>query len=149
MVNRTPQWHSFYLEELGSSSFSGKKSTKKTLAITNGDDSDGSMPELQSVSNSSDTDSDSDSDSDSDMEYDDDDAESGYNTEEEDELRELLREAMDAAVENDLFQSTNVPPEIDPFSEEDRKGNPFLKLLGSLRGMSIFSPEFRRTYDVL
>jgi hypothetical protein len=114
------------------------KKLKKPLAITSGgNDSDDSMPELQSVSNSSDeanTEDDSDSEDDHD-EGEDDSDDSGYDTEEEDEMREMLREAMDTAHEADWLHSTNAPPEIDPFLQEDRKGNPFLKLLGSLRGM--------------
>lgn len=121
------------------------KAKKKVLQISNRpahqDDSDGSMPGLQSVSNSSDDDDDSDEDSDSDddLDFDDDDDdeesdESEYDEEQEDELRDMLREAMDAAHEADWFHNTEVPVEIDPL-EDVRKGNPFLKLLGSLRGM--------------
>lgn len=115
---------------------------KKPLAITSGgNDSDDSMPELQSVSNSSDeADSDEDSDSDDDSDDDGEDSDdSGYDTEQEDEMREMLREAMDTAHEADWLHSTNVPAEMDPFLQEDRKGNPFLKLLGSLRGMCVWS----------
>lgn len=112
---------------------SGAKSKKnKPLAITNQSESD-SMPELQSVSNTDDDDDDDDEDSD---DFDDggsSDDDSGYNTEEEDEIREKLREAMDAAHEADWFDDS--APGIDPFLQDDRKANPFLNLLGSLRGM--------------
>lgn len=117
---------------------SGKKQSKR-LAITNERDSDsnGSMPGLQSVSNTEDDDNFDDTD-DSEPETEQDESEdddSGYNTEEEDEIRDMLREAMDAAHEADWFDSgTHAPEGIDPFAQEDRKGNPFLKLLGSLRG---------------
>lgn len=106
----------------------------KQLAIMNGDESDGSMPSLQTVSDSSDEDDDGD-------EYDDDEgsesdgSNDGYDTDEEDELRDMLREAMDTAVASSDFYNMNGPaPEFDALAE-DRKGNPFLKLLGSLRGM--------------
>lgn len=113
----------------------GKKKQKR-LAITNGADYEGSdsMPELQSVSNSSDDDLENDSDSDFDDDDEGDSDGSDYDEEAEDEIREMLREAMDAAHEADWFES-NVSPELDPFAQEDRKGNPFLKLLGSLRGI--------------
>jgi hypothetical protein len=108
---------------------SGGKS-KKPLAITNGDDTDDTMPELQDVSDSSDEEF-SDSEDDSESEEEDDD-ESGYNTDEEDELREQLKEATNLASE---YENADLPEGVDPFGqEEDRKGNPFLKLLGSLRG---------------
>ena len=111
------------------------KKKKKPLAITSGGtDSDDSMPGLQSVSNTSDDDEDDDDDEEEEEEEDSSGDESGYNTEEEDEIRELWREAMDVAHEADYFDASAVQPEIDPFSQEDRKGNPFLKMLGSLRG---------------
>lgn len=117
----------------------GGKNPSKPLAITSGavEDSDDSMPELQSVSNSSDEiDSDLDEESDEGDEGSDSD-ESGYDTEEQDELREMLREAMDTAHEADWLHSAQVAQaaEIDPFEQNDSKGNPFLKLLGSLRGV--------------
>ena len=60
--------------------------------------------------------------------------ESGYDTDEEDMLRDMLREAMDTAMATpDFFDTKNDAPEFDALAEE-RKGNPFLKLLGSLRG---------------
>lgn len=143
-----PQWHSYYISELkGSDDYDsdtpglaplskGRKKGAKLLTLTNGNDSDDSMPELQSVSNSSDeSESDYDSDCDNDDDDDSDSDDSGYDTEEEDEMRDMLREAMDTAHEADWLHSANVPSEIDPFLQEDRKGNPFLRLLGSLRGI--------------
>ncbi|KAF8904426.1 hypothetical protein CPB84DRAFT_1727744 [Gymnopilus junonius] len=127
---------------------SGKK-PKKRLAITNGDsDSNDSMPGLQSVSNTSDDDNFDTTDGDSESEEEEsEDDDSGYNTEEEDEIRDMLREAMDAAHEADWFDSgTSAPEGIDPFAQEDRKGNPFLKLLGSLRGRMFSSdPKLKTT----
>ncbi|KAF8070672.1 hypothetical protein FPV67DRAFT_1488307 [Lyophyllum atratum] len=159
-----PQWHAYYMPHLAGDSdydsdskpnpagFKGKKKNAKLLAITSGpaNDSDDSMPELQSVSNSSDE-IDSDDDEDSDYEEDDDDSDSdqsGYDTEEEDELREMLREAMDTAHEADWLHSAKMESKmeggIDPFAQDDRKGNPFLKLLGSLRGrMFSSSPKLK------
>lgn len=118
---------------------------RKPLAIMDrdGDESDGSMPSLQTVSESDEEDDYTDDDDDDDDRYsnfDDDsegDSEDDYDTDEEDELRDLLREAMDAAVASgDFFESkANPAPSFDALAEE-RKGNPFLKLLGSLRGLS-------------
>ncbi|KAF8973070.1 hypothetical protein BDZ97DRAFT_1779193 [Flammula alnicola] len=157
--NYEPQWSAFSMPKIDEDSDGErpagralvKKNNKqaKLLAIANGgsDDSDGSMPGLQSVSNSDDEDEE-DEDTESEEEEEDgesDDDESGYNTEEEDEIRDMIREAMDAAHEADWFDSGhNVPKEIDPFAAEDRKGNPFLKLLGSLRGrMFSASPKLK------
>ena len=155
-LDPSPQWHSYYVPNMKQDSdydsddpprlapFSrGKKRGSKHLAIANGpaDDSSDSMPELQSASNSSEeVETEDDSDSDDDDPDDKDSEDSGYDTEQEDEMREMLREAMDTAHEADWLHSANVPSGIDPFLQ-DRKGNPFLKLLGSLRGESfhIFS----------
>ena len=119
-----------------------KKKQKEPLRVTHGDHvpTDSDMPSLQSLSG---TDNTEDDDDDDEVHLDEDeddvgDDESGYDTEEEDEIREFLREAMDTAHEADWLSGSNLPKEIDPF-EGDRKGNPFLKLLGSLRGNLISS----------
>lgn len=142
--NVKPSWHGWGGRNRGHSDDTlalvplkgGKAGGKKrTLAITNGDESDGSMPSLQTVSDSSDeekeeVDDDEYEDGDDDSEGSDDE----YDEEEEDELRDLLREAMDTVVASSDFYTSNGPaPEFDALAEE-RKGNPFLKLLGSLRG---------------
>lgn len=99
-------------------------------------DSDDGMPPLQDVSDS-DSDDISESDEDSDSDGEDSDF-SGYDTDQEDEMRELLREAMDTAVESPWYTSQKgSPDDVDPL-EEERQGNPFLKLLGSLRGEYVF-----------
>lgn len=148
--NSTPQWTSIFLPGMaraGSNKGSGldsarskKKEQKKLLRVTNGDDllTDPDMPALQSVSddNAQDDDDGDESLDDEDEDADDDDDgddEGGYNTEEEDEIRELVREAMDIVHETDWQSGSDLPKVVDPF-EGDRKGNPFLKLLGSLRG---------------
>ncbi|KAG6866749.1 hypothetical protein C0991_011408 [Blastosporella zonata] len=158
-LNPTPQWHSFYMPNIGDDSdydsdgkiapngFRGIKNAAKRLAITSGppNDSDDSMPELRSFSNSSDEiDGDNEEESDEEEEESDSD-ESGYDTEEEVELRKMLREAMDTAHEADFFQSADVAdPTMNPFANDDHKGNPFLKLLGSLRGrMFSSSPKLK------
>ena len=117
----------------------GNKKPKKLLAITDGraddDDSDGSMPELQSVSDSSGEDDDDIfvSENDEEEESDDDD-ETDYDSEDEELYRTMLREAMDTAMAiPEFFDPKTTVPEFDALAEE-RKGNPFLKLLGSLRG---------------
>ncbi|KAF7361625.1 hypothetical protein MVEN_00505800 [Mycena venus] len=151
-LTRTPQWHAIYIpgrmleydsddDASGPGFKGGKKPKKKLLAITNGEDSDDSMPELQSVSNSSDDDESDDSDSEE--EDDDDDDDSEYDEEQEDEIRDLLREAMDTAHEGDLFDKSKGNNDIDPYlreGEDGGKGNAFLKLLGSLRGR-VFNPS--------
>ena len=142
-----PQWHALYapsLRDLSDHDSDGPpalvssdfKKPSKRLAITNGPaiDSD-ELPELQSISNSSDESEDEDDSDESDCEGTDS-GESGYDEEQEDEWRDMLREAFDVAHEADLFNSVKVEGGIDPFDQDDHKGNPFLKLLGSLRGMS-------------
>ncbi|TDL26198.1 hypothetical protein BD410DRAFT_895610 [Rickenella mellea] len=124
------------------SPFKKKKKPKKVTAgprrrliTAGGEDSDGPPP---LVSASSDDDSgdqfDSDSsdegsDSDDDIEY----AESGYDSEEEAMMKEMVKEALAAAHDNpDIFEQ---PKHGKPDKyEAERRQNPFLKLLGSLRG---------------
>lgn len=126
------------------------------MAITNGetgDESDGSMPSLQTVSDSSEEsegsdygDDDDDDDDDSEEESDDD-----YDEEDEDQLKDMMREAWDTATATDFFSYNADPQEFDAMAE-DRKGNPFIKLLGSLRGMCVLAvrklrlTRFRRAY---
>lgn len=91
------------------------------------------MPELQTMSNSSDEYS-SEDDSVSEADYIESDSDdSGYDTEEEDEIRELLREAMDIAHEKAWFNPINVNVEIRKISEA-QDANPFLSLLSSMKG---------------
>ena len=115
---------------------SSRRKGLRRLAITSGDGSGSadSMPGLQSVSNTDDDDGDDDeSDDDEDVNCDVDDPDSCYDAENEDEIREMVDEAKFIAR---FDAGDNIPSEIDPFLQEDRKGNPFLKLLGSLRGSS-------------
>jgi len=137
VLKPTPQWHHFIINRRGADSDDEANGTttgtKKMLAIKNEEsDSDDSMPPLQDVSDSDDSDwysnDDDDDGADSGGEGTD---SSGYDTDEEDEIREMLREAMDAAHEPDWPYAEGAP------DDDVRKGNPFLKLLGSLRGMSI------------
>lgn len=97
-------------------------------------ESDDSMPGLLDVSNSSEDDDQDDSLSDySDDEEeddDDDDSDSEYDEDEKEELKRMHREAQNLA---------NASPEMfEPEGKEkyatERKKNPFLKLLGNLRG---------------
>jgi hypothetical protein len=113
----------------------GKKKRKPLAIMGPGDedDSTGSMPALQSVSNSSEDEDYSDlSENEDESEYE---SESEYDTDEEDEIRELVKEAMEAGHEVDWFDTQIPAPEMDPLRSDERKGNPFLKALGSLRGM--------------
>ncbi|KAF9263366.1 hypothetical protein L218DRAFT_959393 [Marasmius fiardii PR-910] len=134
-IKPTPRWHPFSPSNVEGGSDNDNeqlapktgKRPKKVLAITNNDESDDSMPPLQSVSDTEESEDDSDTDdSDSGDEVEDD--ESGYDTDEEDELRELYKEAMDAVHAVDWNSPTDEP------ETDYREGNPFLKLLGSLRG---------------
>jgi len=142
-----PKWSSSYFDRLAEGLdedeegpdgqprlFKKKKKTLALMAPGDEEDSEGSMPPLQSVSNSSEDDDYSDFDDD---EEDDDENfetdESDYDTDEEDEIRELMKEAMDRGHECNMFDS-NAPGDMDPLKEDEKKGNPFLKALGSLRG---------------
>lgn len=127
-------------DNYGKRSVVKKKNNKqaKFPAITDGSDgdSDDSMPGLQSVS---DSENDDDDDENSDSEFDPYDfgdsseEESEYDSEEEDEIRDKLRQAMDTAHDSNwLDAEPGVNRDIDPFMAEDK--NPFLTLLGSLRG---------------
>ncbi|GBE81159.1 hypothetical protein SCP_0308850 [Sparassis crispa] len=162
--HRAPQWHAVRFsgnsKSYDSDSDGGRPKSKgsrgmgskgrRLPAIMNGpaDDSDADMPDLQSVSDSS-SEYQSESDDDED-EYDEDEDESGgsedgYDTDEEDALRDMLREAMDtAAATPDFFDPKSPAPEFEALAEE-RKGNPFLKLLGSLRGRMFSSNPTLKT----
>lgn len=153
---RTPQWSAQYISDLATFAVESeeddavrslvknkyprknvaKKPQKKVLAITDGRDDDvdnDSMPELQSVSDSS-TETDEYTDSDDYEEVDDEDYESEYESEEEDIYRIMLREAMDAALAiPEFFDPKANVPDFEAMADE-HKENPFLKLLSSLRG---------------
>jgi hypothetical protein len=119
------------------------------LAITGGEDEDddeesnGSMPDLQSLSGSSDSEQDDDGLSDDDEDEDDDDSdyltededeEEQYDSEEEDELKRLEREAANIA---NLIPGVFDNPEVGLEVPEDQRNNPFVKLLGNLRGTTV------------
>lgn len=112
---------------------------KKRLQITSGEDgyeSNSSMPGLLDVSNSEEDDeeeesedySDEDEDEEDDSD-DDDEASDEYNSDEEEEIRHMFREAMNTYNEN-----PDIVDDADKYADE-RKKNPFLKLLGSLKGL--------------
>jgi len=135
---------------------SSRRKGLRRLAITSGDGSADSMPGLQTVSNTEDDDDDDDDDDeDEDDDYGDedrdvDDPDSFYDAENEDEIREMVDEAKFVAREGDFYDAgNNIPSEIDPFLQEDRKGNPFLKLLGSLRGSSFAILSSIRVFSYL
>lgn len=141
LLHPTPKWTYIRLKDSdfidaddddGPPKLQGKKKT--LLAITSGDsDTDDGMPELQDVSDSSDEEAYTDSDDES--ESDGEGSESGYDTDREDEIRDMIREAMDTAAVDGQNWYRPQPDEENPFEEEDKKGNSFLKLLGSLRGL--------------
>ncbi|KAF6743545.1 hypothetical protein DFP72DRAFT_932870 [Ephemerocybe angulata] len=78
---------------------------------------------------------DSDSDDESDA--------NDYDEEQEDTLRELLREALDAGHAIDWYEATeDIQPsdlDLDPFGGLQKYGNPFMSLLRSLRGRFLSS----------
>ncbi|KAF5389386.1 hypothetical protein D9757_004247 [Collybiopsis confluens] len=134
----SPGWHS-YGHRTGASNGHGPSGTtvnsnnnKKPLAITNGGETDDEIPPLQDVS---------DSDSEEEAEWSDSDSDGGElgdgsedDESQEDELRALVHEAMKAASAVNWNEPVEYTPGLDPFTADDRKGNPFLNLLGSLRG---------------
>ena len=161
LVYRRPSWHAQKLVSSKADStskdaddddsdappsftpFARKQESRKrilTIMASPGDESDQSMPSLQTVSDSSEDEVGADDDSDNEdgeNESDDesDDEDEYYDEDEEDNLRDMLREAMDVATADPDFY--NPRREATDFKDlaEDRKGNPFIKLLGSLRGV--------------
>lgn len=135
---QTPQFHGYYIpgadeeSEKVPGAFPSRSSRQVPLVGTEGSDSDDDMPELQSVSHSS-----SDDGHDSSCEWGSDDDhwdEDDWDTEDEEGVNEYIREMMDVGMEHPDFLDPRAPiPEFDKYAEE-RKDNPFLKLLGSLRG---------------
>ena len=97
------------------------------------EESDDGMPPLQSVSNTSSEDG---RESDSDWESGDEDwDEDDWDTEDEEGVNENYREMMEVGMGHPDFLNPRVAiPEFDRYADE-RKDNPFLKLLGSLRGI--------------
>jgi hypothetical protein len=147
---RKPSWHAKKSDPNGdpepekpSSPFGAKKKPRnKPLPIAeDGYESHDSMPSLQTISDSSEgqqdiSDDEFSYDEDSDEDSESEDEDEMYDEDEEDHLREMLREAMDmAAADPDFY---NPRSEASYFKEaaEDKQGNSFIKLLGSLRGMS-------------
>ncbi|KAI5123681.1 hypothetical protein M0805_001709 [Coniferiporia weirii] len=129
----------------------GGRSGKTRMAITaNGEDSDGSMPELLDASDSEDENSITDG-TDTDHSYlfdgdngSDDGDDEAYDTDEEDELRKLHREAMN--IINEMPEILDLTADNDKYASE-RKKNPFLKLLGNLKGRMFSSGSALRTND--
>ena len=90
---------------------------------------------MQTVSDSSsedgfDDDDDDDSDDDGSEETD----EEAYDEDEEDQMREYLREAMDIVTADPDFSDPHRDATDFKEMSEHKQDNPFLKLLGSLRG---------------
>ena len=138
LQEQTPQFHGYYIPgadeepEKVPGAFPSRSSRQVPLAAPADNESDDEMPELQSVSNSS-----SDDDGDSGSEWgsgDDHWDEDDWDTEDEEGVNEYIREMMSVGMGHPDFLNPRAPiPEFDRYAEE-RKGNPFLKLLGSLRG---------------
>ena len=118
----------------GKSRHAGKAGTKKLLAITDGYESDSlSLPSLATVSDSSDEDIDLYSDEDDASEYESD-TESEFDAELKAATREQLRQAWDMAQADPDFHNPRV--QANHFEEiaAAKMDNPFVRLLGSLRG---------------
>ena len=140
---RTPQFHGYFIPRAdeepdkvpGAFPSRSTRRVPGTAAVT--DESDDEMPELQSVSQSEDELGSYGSGSESgDDHWDEDD----WETEDEEEVNEHYREMMKVGMEHPDFLDPKVPiPEFDKYAEE-RKDNPFLKLLGSLRGIQYLTP---------
>ena len=143
---QTPQFHGYYIPgadeepEKVPGAFPSRSSRQVPGATTAEGDSDEDMPDLQSVSHSSSED-DGDSGSEwgsADERWDEDD----WDTGDEEGVNDHIREMMDVGLEHPDFLDPRIPiPEFDKYADE-RKDNPFLKLLGSLRGNLTF-PTFR------
>lgn len=152
---RKPSWHAQAKggekkaepeEPFGFSRFSGAPKAKnggqkKPLPIADrGYESDESMPSLMTISDSSeapdDASDDDEYDSDEDSEEESEDEDEYYDEDEEDHLREMLREAMDMAAADPDFYDPRSDAAYFKEAAEDKQGNAFIKLLGSLRGMS-------------
>lgn len=118
----------------------GGRQEQLTITANGEEDSGDSMPGLLDVSNSDEEERDEDSTSEyssyvseDDDDSGDDDDDEAYDTEEEEELRKMHRDAMNVLNETpDIFDNEN----DDKYAKE-RKKNPFLKLLGNLKGTSI------------
>jgi hypothetical protein len=141
-LNRRPTWHlppkkPQNQEGLRRLEFGAETDNK---AMNDDDEkSASSMPELQSISDDSEEDDEDDfesedEDTDSDYETEDEDDEE-YDSEDEDLLRDLEREAMAYATQiPDIFDGA--PTDQLEDVPTDKKDNPFIKLLGNLRGIN-------------
>lgn len=105
-------------------------SSKKLLAIKESGEDDDDIPELVSVSDSEEDYESATSESSFQLSDDDDEDpyDEAYDSEEEEELKKLFREAMNL--------KTELADELDP-AETSKAKNPFLKLLGNLKGNNI------------
>ena len=134
---QTPQFHGYYIPgadeepERVPGAFPSRSLRQVPLETPVEDESDDEMPDLQSVSHSSEDDRESGNEWGSgDDHWDEDD----WDTEDDEGVNEYIREMMSIGMEHpDFLDPRTRIPEFDKYAEE-RKDNPFLKLLGSLRG---------------
>lgn len=135
---QTPQFHGYHIPGADEEpdkvpgAFPSRSSRQIPFDALAEAESDDEMPELQSVSHSA-----SDDDPDLGGEWGSEDDhwdESDWDTEDEEGVNECIREMMSIGMSHPDFLDPKAPiPEFDKYAEE-RKDNPFLKLLGSLRG---------------
>ena len=159
-----PSWHAYHIPGAapnpdgdeppplvpysGNGKQANKPGAKKRLAITSGYDSDGSMPSLQTVSDSSDeVDFSDEDDEDDESEYETDEEDSDFDEEFEDHIRDMVREAMDIAQADPDFNDPRAQASVFEDMSADKKDNPFLKLLGSLRGI-MTGPSYSQSIDL-
>ena len=138
LKDRTPQFHGYHIpgadeeSEKVPGAFPSRSSRQIPGMNAAAVESDDEMPELQSVSQSS-TDDDRSQESGwetGDGHWDEDD----WDTEDEEGINEHYREMMKVGMEHPDFLDSRIPiSDFDKYADE-RKDNPFLKLLGSLRG---------------
>ena len=147
---QTPQFHGYHIPgadeepEKVPGAFPSRSSRRLPFETPVEVDTDDDMPPLQAVSNSSSAD-----DRDSYGEWGSEDDhwdESDWDTEDEEGATEYIREMMAIGMSHPDFLDPKAPiPEFDKYAEE-RADNPFLKLLGSLRGDQLPSAVYFCTH---
>lgn len=141
---RTPSNSDYAVSRILKTPATGSKVQPKLLDSTADEDMYHDLPGLESASDSSEAYSDTDSsaseveDEDA-VEEDGEDSEEEYDTDAEEELRQLERAAIDLTISSPDILNEILQDKGDQYADE-RKKNPFLELMGSLRGI-FFSPR--------
>ncbi|KAF8495845.1 hypothetical protein JB92DRAFT_2992064 [Gautieria morchelliformis] len=143
-LQRSPQWSTYYIPGLNGDGSDPDQhalvlhkearraktegSRPNRLQLKDDDDDDDEMPPLLTASDTSDEE-DTDPDASDDEERSEGDSESDYDPAEDDLLHDMLREALDAAIEMDLLGL----PDDYPASAEKMSSNPFTRMLANLK----------------